>query len=146
MGMYTELHFNAELKKDVPSDIVAVLEYMMNPINKPNNLPDHPFFHTDRWDALFVMDSYYFSADTHSTLRYDDISNSYYLCIRSNIKNYHDEIGKFIDWIRPYLDEGDNNFLGFYRYEETETPTLIYMSTNHEQADGIKADQHTLPD
>ena len=74
-----------------------------------------------------MMDSYYFDADTHSTLRFDDISDSYRLCIRCNLKNYSDEIQKFIDWIIPFLDKYEGEFLGFYRYEETEVPTLVYM-------------------
>ena len=76
---------------------------------------------------MLRMDSYYFSADTNSTLRFDDISNAYYLCIRTNLKNYDNEITEFIDWIKPYLNKLDGDFLGFSRYEETEIPNLIYQ-------------------
>jgi len=75
---------------------------------------------------MLHCDSYYFDADTHSTLRYDDIIGSYFLCIRSNFKNYDDEIQSFIDWIRPYINKSEGDFLGFWRYEEDEEPTLIY--------------------
>lgn len=123
--MYTELHFNSELKKDIPQNIIDILQYMIDHENEPA-LPDHEFFQTSRWSSLFTMGSYYFDADTHSTLRKDEITNSYFLCVRSNLKNYDSEIEKFINWIMPYLAKYEGEFLGFYRYEETETPTLIY--------------------
>ena len=128
MGMYTELHFNSRLKPDVPTSVLRVLEYMLgenSAIGEP--IPDHPLFNTSRWAVMLRCDSYYFDADTISTLRYDDISQ-HSLCIRTNFKNYEGEIEKFLDWIRPYLDKDEGDFLGFYRYEETEEPTLIYAS------------------
>jgi hypothetical protein len=131
MGMYTEIHFNSELKKNLPESIVKVLQYMIDGEreNEPE-LPDHEFFKCRRWSSLFRMDSYYFDADTHSTLRFDDISNAYYLCVRANLKNYDSEIQKFINWIMPYLDKSEGEFLGFYRYEGTEEPTLIYAKAS----------------
>lgn len=128
MGMYTEIHFNAKLKKDVPQDVVDILKYMVGDNKRqPRSLPDHVLFQCDRWKLLFCCDSYYFDADTHSTLRFDDIAGSYYLCVRSNLKNYDSEIQKFIDWIPQYLENEPGAFLGFYRYEEHNEPTLIYM-------------------
>lgn len=128
MGMYTELHFNTELREDVPKNVVEVLEYMMHLRKmKRFEIPDHPLFKTDRWERMFIQDSYCFKADTHSTLRFDDIANAYILCIRCNLKNYDNEIEWFVNWVMPYLGEDDGDFLGFHRYEETEEPTLIYM-------------------
>lgn len=126
MGMYTELHFNSELKKDISPEVIKVLEFMVNGGTAEPEVPDHPLFNSNRWRFMFRCDSYYFDADTHSTLRFDDISNSYYLCIRCNLKNYGDEIQNFVDWIRPYLEKRSGDFLGFSRYEEMEEPTLIF--------------------
>ena len=126
MGMYTEIHFNAELKKDTPEEVINILKYMVGDIKEKPSRPVHDLFCCSRWKWLFTMDSYYFDADTHSTLRYDDISNAYYLCVRSNLKNYDSEIELFIDWIDPYLYKIKGDFLGFSRYEEFEEPTLIY--------------------
>lgn len=127
MGMYTALHYAAELKSDVQQEVIDVLNYMLAG-DKPQqpSLPDHPLFTTARWEWMLLCDSYYFDADTHSTLRYDDIANSYYLTIQCNLKNYDDEIEKFCDWIKPYIDKEPGDFLGYSRYEEAETPTLIY--------------------
>jgi len=127
--MYTEFHFNVELPKDTTPKIIALLEHMLkgDTCKKyPFELPDHDLFKTQRWDYMLRCDSYYFSADTHSTLRFDTVSDSYYLCIRCNLKNYGNEIEEFIDWIMPYLVELQGEFLGFYRSEESDEPTLIY--------------------
>lgn len=128
MGMYTELHFNSALKEDTPADVLDVLRYMVGLHGTlVALLPEHQLFQTERWKYMLRGDSYYFDADTHSTLRYDDIANQHFLCIRCNLKNYSDEIEKFIDWIMPHLDKFPGEFLGFYRYEESEEPTLIYQ-------------------
>jgi hypothetical protein len=128
MGMYTEFHFNSKLQEEVPQEVIHILYYMLSsevedavPV-----VPEHPLFDTTRWPVMLRMSSYYFDADTNSTLRFDDIAEQYYICIRCNLKNYDSEIEKFIDWIDPYLDKYEGEFLGFYRYEETEVPTLIY--------------------
>lgn len=126
MGMYTELHYNARLKSDVDVRVIATLNVMLDHRLEITELPDHPLFATPRWRHMLTCDSYSFAADTHSTLRHDSISDQWVLCIRCNLKNYDDEIEKFCDWIRPSIDAEEGEFLGFSRYEETETPTLIY--------------------
>lgn len=126
MGMYTELHYNTELKGDTPDEVIAILKYMVGDSEDEPPLIGHDLFKTDRWGFMLRCDSYYFDADTHTTLRYDDISKGYYLCVRCNLKNYDDEIALFVDWIRPYINKYEGEFLGFSRYEESETPELLY--------------------
>lgn len=134
MGMYTEFHFNAELLPSVPHDeIVGVLNFMLGgeesdqSYAKRSARPAHRLFDSPRWRWMLQCDSYCFAADTHSTLRYDDIAGAYYLCVRCNLKDYGNEIELFVDWIRPYLCASKGDFLGFSRYEENEQPDLIYM-------------------
>lgn len=129
MGMYTELHFNVQLKEDTPKNIINALNHMLS-LSEHGRLPDHPLF-TNKgtgFRSMLICDSYYFEADSHSTLRFDEIANAYYLCIRSNFKNYDDEVSLFLDWIMPYVDVNSDmaELLGFYRYEEDSLPTLIY--------------------
>lgn len=124
MCMYTELHFNSEIK---PEDkVIKILQYMLGETEEVPELSRHPLFSTSRWRIMLRCDSYYFDADTSSTLRYD-WQGDWYLCIRCNLKNYGNEIEHFLNWIMPYCEKEEGDFLGFYRYEETETPTLIYM-------------------
>ena len=132
MGMYTALHFYSELNVPKDSMVADILKYMVGDTEEmPEMLPDHELFKSDRWRVMLRMDSYYFDEDTHSTLRWDDNGESYYLNIRCNLKDYDSEIEKFIDWIMPYLDEykQPGDFLGFYRYEEDEEPTIIKYVT-----------------
>jgi len=130
MGMYTELHFNAELNRDIVPGIIKILKHMMSEFHHLPEpailLPDIELFQGNGWCYMMQCDSYYFRADTHSTLRFDDIGNAYILCIRCNLKNYGNEIENFIDWIDPHLYAEPGDFLGFHRYEEDETPTLIH--------------------
>lgn len=130
MGMYTELHFNSQLKTGTPVSIIEKLEYMLGKRDDDAHQIDHPLFKADRWTYMLRCDSYYFDADTHSTLRRDDINGEYYLCIRTNLKNYGNEIEKFINWVMPHLAKSAGDFLGYYRYEETEKPILIYYATD----------------
>lgn len=136
MGMYTEFHFNVELKESIQPDMLKILKYMLGEIDEigDTKLPEHPLFATSRWEGMLRSDSYYFDADTHSTLR-NDWQGGWFLCIRCNLKNYDSEIEKFIDWIMPYCDKFEGDFLGFYRYEETEEPTLIYMGGSDKPLD-----------
>jgi hypothetical protein len=129
MGMYTAFHFNVELKSDVPLSVLTILKYMVR--SQPGeqlqvSLPNHPLFSETRWRFMLQCDSYYFSEDTYSTIRYDEIGSCWYLCIRCNFKNYSNEIELFLNWIDPYLANVPGDFLGFYRYEEAREPTLIY--------------------
>jgi hypothetical protein len=130
MGMYTELVFACELKKCTPKKIISVLEYMTGKNKEePLILPEHDLFGETRWRFMLQSDSYYFDGDTHSTIRFDKISKSYYLTIRCNVKNYNDEIELFLKWIKPYVEviEDYPEFKGYYMYEEEEKPNLIYI-------------------
>jgi hypothetical protein len=121
MGMYTQLCYNAALKENTPDIVVNILYFMTGEREFVTELPNHPLFETSRWRVMLRMNSAYFAADTHSKLfvRYGD----YYLNIMCNLKNYDNEIEKFIAWLEPYVEEG---FLGYYLYEESDIPTLIY--------------------
>lgn len=136
MGMYTELCFNAEVERDAPKYVVDVLRWMAAPTDtKPDFDPaDEPLaalMATPRVGLLFTCDSYYFPHDTTQHVRYDDIAGTWFVNVHSNLKNYDGEIGLFLTWIKPYVR---GNFLGYYRYEEHDEPTLIYRDP--EEVDG----------
>lgn len=127
MGMYTAFHFASELKKDTPKEVIEILKFMDRQKEEcPKQLPEHNFFKCNRWGYLFTMSSYYFDAKTSHFFEFDVITDSYFLTVTSNLKNYDNEIELFIDWIHPYLAKYDGDFLGYSRYEETEEPTLLY--------------------
>lgn len=124
MGMYTELNIGVAFKEDTPENIIDILKYMLNYENDEPETTDHPLFKTPRWSFMLRCDSYYFDGHTDSSMIYNDISNQWYLNVRSNLKNYDGEIELFLHFIQPYLETTD--FLGYMRYEEYDDPTLIY--------------------
>lgn len=142
MGMYTELVFAARLRPKLPKKVLAILEFMVSKDSDwkepPEDIPVHPFFQTERWTRLFRCGSYYFGIHKpHAILEWDDISTSYSLSTRSSLKNYEDEIGKFLDWIRPYVSQGSGR-RGMYAtvcYEEDDSPTMHFIEEGDENSE-----------
>jgi hypothetical protein len=124
MGMYTELVCAFELKENTPNQIINTLEYMTGQLDEIENIPSHELFKCERWRFMLQSDSYYFDGDTHSTIR-KDLFGSWYVTIRCNLKNYDNEIEKFIDWIKPY--SCSTGFIGYKRCEKAEEPDLIFI-------------------
>ena len=125
MGMYTELNIGVQIVNDEKA--IKKLNYMLNESDKDIQI-EHPLFDNKRrWRYMLQCDSYYFDSQTDSKLYRDDLYKDdpmYFLNVRCNLKNYNDEIELFLDWLCPYImTEG---FLGYMRYEEAESPTLIY--------------------
>lgn len=132
MGMYTEFVFGAELKQDTPDFVINILKYMITDDPRRNDLQvdRHVLFQTDRWHQIGLCCSYYFGfSKPCSKIYFDDISKSWKFAIRCSIKNYDDEIEKFIDWITPFIERGsgERDFLGYSLYEEDEVPILYYL-------------------
>lgn len=138
MGMYTEFNIGISFKKNTPDNIIKILEYLLcegrveygreeyllRSIKEESELAEHELFKCDRWEIVLVGDSAYFDGITDSKMEFDEISEKYRLNVRSNIKNYCQEIEKFMDFISAYIyTEG---FLGYMRHEECDDPTLIY--------------------
>jgi hypothetical protein len=127
MGMYTELIFGAELKKETPKEVIEALKYMLGEIEtKPTNFP----LPDGRCEWLFQSASYYFAINNSvNKMWFDDIDNRWHLSTRSNIKNYEQEIQTFLEWIKPYIDGGSGrrNMYALVIYEEDNEPTIYYM-------------------
>lgn len=126
MGMYTELVLGIEIEDN--DKIIQTLRYMLGE-TEYQPVDDHELFKTDRWDYMLKCDSYYFNGQTDSKLYMDDLyedNPKFYLNVRCNLKNYNNEINKFLDWLNPYIKTF--GFLGYLRYEENENPTLIYKT------------------
>jgi hypothetical protein len=131
MGMYTELVLGVRLKENCPKHIVEMLKVMFG------LQPDLPEKYSD-WKDTFPQTgripfggSYYFAVqNSHSRMSWDNISNDWTLSIRCNIKNYDDEINNFLKWISPFVARGsgeNDDFCGYWLYEEDVAPTLIWL-------------------
>lgn len=141
MGMYTELIFGAELKKDTPKEVIDVLKYMIKDTDIIVPTPKHKFFSCARWRILFTCTSYYFGvSDSFNKLWFDKISDTWKISTRSNIKNYDGDIQEFLDWIKPYINRGsgDREFYTIVCYEEQEEPTIYYLREGSEREEGLK--------
>lgn len=125
MGMYTELNIGVRICP-TPA-VMQKLNYMLGKDIKDVHI-DHPLF-TDqtRWKYMLLSDSYYFDGKADSKLFVDNLyldEPMYFLNVRCNLKDYNEEIEKFMDWLCPYIET--EGFLGYKRYEECDDPTLIY--------------------
>lgn len=119
MGMYTEIFVNTNLKTDTPNEVIDVLKAMCDKDSTAQCLKDKP----ERWAYLFNNGSYYVASTECGMLTYDKISSKYSLLAKGDIKNYENEIEQFFEFIKPWCD---NEFIGYYRYEESREPTLVY--------------------
>ncbi|MEK5109904.1 hypothetical protein MHI57_24895 [Cytobacillus sp. FSL K6-0129] len=122
--MYTELVCALELDKNTPVVVINAIEFMTGQRDELDTVPDHELFKSARWRFMLRGDSYYFDGDSHSVIRFDQFG-TWYVTIRCNLKNYDDEIEKFVDWISLYSET--SGFIGYTRYEEDEHPKLLYI-------------------
>lgn len=135
MGMYTKINIIIKLKKETPKNIIEVIECMFNgyDIEDMNacgvEIPKHDFFENDRrvWFPK-SCGSYYFTGTANSNIQYRNVDKEMVLHIDTDFKNYDDEIELFLDWIAPYVDAYEKEFLGYSRYEEDLNPTLYFYS------------------
>lgn len=128
MGMYTELVLGFELKKHIPEKIINTLHYMIGTKNTIYNLDDDFLDGKNRQRFMLHSSSQYFAySKPLSNMYYDEVSRTYRVSIRCNLKNYENEIHSFLHWIAPYIYDYSNFFLGYSMHEGTDNPTLIYL-------------------
>jgi hypothetical protein len=130
MGMYTEIIFGAGFITDIPEYVINTIKKLVNGDELDETIPDHLFFKSERPWLLRSGGSYYFPGTVEPKLYFDDIPKQWYLHFRTNIKNYDNEIEKFLDWIKPYIADGvgNRNFYAIVTYEEADEPTIYYLS------------------
>lgn len=123
MGMYTEIFFRAQLVKDLPEEVLSALHAIVGGEDPTLPAPEHPLFDCPRWTWLGNTSSAYFPMMAKSNLRQNDYNKQWNLVLHANLKNYADEIGKFFDWIDPYVDALGGEFIGYQLYEDVEPGT-----------------------
>lgn len=131
MGYYTEFVFGCKLREDTPEDVITIVARLCHGIGNFHDLrlPDHEFFRCDRWRFIACCSSYYFGGPNVSECTVDEHYNEHRISIRSNLKNYKEEIQKFVDWIKPYVDQGagKRGLLGYAMYEGSSEPQMFYL-------------------
>jgi len=125
--MYTELVMNVSLKDDMPEGVAKLLKAMIDGSDNIEPLAEyaeHQLFATSRWRFMLNTGSFYFVPAGASKL----VEHNYgrilrHLTIRTDFKNYENEIEKFADFIGPFIDDyGHRQFAGYSRYEEADDP------------------------
>jgi len=125
MGMYTELIFGAELKRETPKEVIETLRYMIGDVEeKPKNFPFESFRNP------LLGGSFYFAVSTAvSKMWQEKVHGVWRISTRANIKNYDGEIEEFLKWITPWIDSGSgyNDMYAIVIYEESTEPTIYYL-------------------
>lgn len=125
MGMYTELIFQGKTIAQLPDDIKNLFTYFFTDDNGdiPNksDIPAHPLFKCPRWRHIGHMSSYTFIPFPLRHMESHIIGESSHVFLRSDLKNYDDEIVLFLDWIDPYMQI----YYGWHWYEEDDLPTVF---------------------
>jgi hypothetical protein len=133
MGMNTQLYMVAELKQDLPENVLRILKCLNKDEgndpwhwehckdgewlggvevggweNEVRQSESHPLFKTERWQLLEtnVSDDMLVSGDD--------------LKVRGYFKNYDNEISKFVDWITPYLEHWTHDIIGVTEYDDDD--------------------------
>lgn len=128
MGMYTELVLKCEVSGDAPEVAKQVVRYLFGAADKPEVIPDDEFFKCDRWHLIGKCSSAYHHPDAVNSIVTYDWSEDINVFSRSDLKNYGDEIQKFINWITPYVCGIGEICIGWSWYEEEDRPTLIIIN------------------
>ena len=129
MGMYTEMHLFVELKKELRKDIkewlYAQVSDTRDVVDVSNECPKE--LKGTRFETGLLCSSYYFDMQPVLIFRFDKISQTYFLTVLTNLKNYDREIKKFLTILEPYIDTYDGTHIGHMRYETYNNPTLLFM-------------------
>ena len=131
MSMLTEFHLACTLKPDTPESVLDVLrrwlagegypEVTHEGAKWPGDWPDHPFFSTGSGYAIPLKKGYKVEGDMGLF--------GHVLEVHEWVRNYDDEIAKFLSWVGPYVDETKLPLAAF-EYEDhlaTRWPTFFII-------------------
>jgi hypothetical protein len=130
--MYTEMLLTCDLKRDTRKDIIEWLEAMVDDSKEWDDvekLSPNEMVRT-RFREGLLGGSYYFYGQPMMEFEYDQISKTYHLTVLTNIKNYENDIGRFINMLTPYIKALKEDMLGYIRYEEDRLPTVMMWNGN----------------
>ncbi|MFR9694865.1 hypothetical protein ACL02V_29570 [Bacillus mobilis] len=115
MADFTELHFRVKLKKNIPNDVLNIIRYMIDNLDKPISLPKHDFFSTSRWSSMLSANS----DDGRIVKKYTSFEENnlaWHLSVTSLFRDTG-EIKLFFEWLYEYIDEQWLSFLGYINYD-----------------------------
>ena len=119
MASYTEIYVNVDLKEEIPAEIIETLRQICNGIAPPG----FPI----RTGCLFGNNSYYTPRTSVRHLTYDHNSEQWSFLGKGDTRNNNNEIQYFFNWIMPWVEGSPGDFVGYHRYEESQSPTLVFI-------------------
>jgi hypothetical protein len=114
---------NVDLKRETSEEVLAVLRAMCGGEDK-TALDGKP----ERWARLFDNGSYYTPLTSCANLTFDEIRNCWSLLGKGDIKNYENEIEAFFEWLMPWVDAKEGDFIGYKRHENDQKPDLVLLA------------------
>lgn len=137
--MYTELIFGATLKENTPTYITQAFDCVINDRANANWSDEvNQFIAEYSISKLIWCTSYYFGAHYNKpSCVFDKIAERWCISFRANCKNYQNEIERFIEFIKPYVEygSGPTNIFAIVQYEEDDYPTLYGTEDKYEYLD-----------
>jgi hypothetical protein len=125
MGEYTELIFGARLRKNTPIRVITNLRWLIDDDNTFG--PEDMLFIPGR-NLLNISSDAFGVNKPVSKIWYDTFYEQHVVCVRSNLKDYDDDIKKFLEWIVPFIDKGSGR-RGLYAIVTLEEgdPEFYYL-------------------
>jgi len=130
MGMYTELILGCALSRDLPDVCEQALDKVINNVEPDEEDAEEvkKFIQDYSLEYLFHCGSYYFGVNWSPPMfRFDEFGKDWRISTRANLKNYDNEIEKFLKYLRPYVKQGSgysHEIFAYVQYEESPLPTL----------------------
>jgi hypothetical protein len=131
MGMYTEFETNLLLKKETPTPVITMLQYMVMR-REPKLMAlftekDHALFGNERYTCVLNFNNC--SCNNYEKPTLTRTEEGWRLTSNSEFKNYGDPISLFLDWIRPFVVKGflEDGAVARKLYEEFNTSTYIHL-------------------
>ena len=132
--MYTEFIFEAELSKDTPKALIDAFTTVSRKDTgieiTSNKLEISKFIEKFDLNMLVNCCSAYFPAQqSFFNMYYNKYSDTYGIFIRSDLKNYEQQINEFLEFIKPYvvMGCGSNDIYAYVLYELDEQPTIYSL-------------------
>jgi len=131
MGDYTELNLGVRLRGDTPKHIIDTITaliggHALELDDLPSEVRQESFFtEPSNWPHMVGNCSYYFDGQPFHVWTYDETAKGWFLTVRANARNYHDEWTRFLQFIAPFV--ASKGFVGTHWYEYDVAPKLIYM-------------------
>ena len=132
--MYTEFIFEAELSKDTPKGLIDAFTTVSRKDTgievTSNKLEISNFIEKFDLNMLVNCCSAYFPAQqSFFNMYYNKYSDTYGIFIRSDLKNYEQQINEFLEFIKPYIIMGcgSNDIYAYVLYELDERPTIYSL-------------------